>query len=261
MLALFLLPALLIPQGGPTSADQLAAVSSYVFRGRVVRSRASTMPQVAAGTNTAVVLVEEVYHAAATMPNMRGKEITLNLAQDAAAGRSYIFFANIWLYGTSLAAREAGRLDTRADAGAERKLVQDAFQSKQDRALRQRIDRAALVVLGKVLRTQPITRNPRWPVSEHDPQWWIAIIQVEGTAKGQSPREQTVVFPNSTDELWIDSPKFKAGQEGVWILQRDTQEKVPTVYAVPGYTALDQMDFQPRQAWDKIRQLAGNANP
>jgi hypothetical protein len=114
-----------------------------------------------------------------------------------------------------------------------------------------------LVVAGKVLRTEPMPRDPRWPESEHDPQWWIAVLQIDGFAKGQGPSELTIVFPSSNDELWIDAPKFKPDQEGVWILQKDTKEKVAPVFGVRGLTALDTRDFQPREAWDKVRRLAG----
>ena len=100
-------------------------------------------------------------------------------------------------------------------------------------------------------------RNTHWPESEHDPQWWIAALQIDGFAKGQGPTQMTIVFPNSKDELWIDAPKFKPDQEGVWILQRDTKEKVAPVFAVRGLTALDSRDFQSREALDKVRRLAG----
>lgn len=257
MHCLLLFVALLAPQQtGPTSADRLAELSSFVFRGRVVKSGASTMPQIRATRQTAVVKVEEVYHAADAIRGVNGMQITLTVNRPAAEGRSYIFFTNIYLYGRSFGARESGRLAIEQNADSAQKLVDSAFQAKDDRALRQRIARASLVVLGKVLRTEPMPRDPRWPISEHDPQWWTAVVQVEAFAKGQGPHEITVVFPSSNDELWIDSPKFKAEQEGVWILQRDTKEKVTSLYAVRGYTALDPKDFQPREAWEKVRRLA-----
>ncbi|HJP94026.1 MAG TPA: hypothetical protein VJ875_18855 [Pyrinomonadaceae bacterium] len=215
------------------------------------------MPQVEATKQTAVVLVEEVHRAADAIRNVNGMQITLILRQRAAEGRSYIFFTNVVLYGSSLAARESGRLSVGRNSDYAQRLVNAAFDSKEDRALQQRIARATLVVAGKVLRTEPLPRDPRWPESEHDPQWWTAVLHVDSFAKGQGPTELTIIFPSSKDELWIDAPKFKPDQEGVWILQRDTKEKVPPVYAVRGLTALDPRDFQPRETWDKVRRLAG----
>jgi hypothetical protein len=258
MHCLLLFVALLgLQQSTPASANRLADRSSFVFRGRIVKSGAATMPQVAATRLTAVVFVEDVYQAADAIRNVKGMEITLALSQRAIEGRSYIFFTNVVLYGTSLAARESGRLAAGQDRESARKLVNTAFQDKEDRALQQRIARAALVVAGKVIRTEPMPRDPRWPESEHDPQWWIAVLQIDGFAKGQGPSELTVVFPHSQDELWIDAPKFKPDQDGVWILQRDTKEKVAPVFTVRGLTALDPRDFQSREAWDKVRRLAG----
>ena len=258
MQCLLLLVALFGPQQStPASAGRLADLSSFVFRGRIVSSGATTMPQVAATSLTAVVLVEEVYQAAEAIRNVNGREITVALRQRAIEGRSYVFFTNVVLYGTSLAARETGRLAAGQNRESARKQVDAAFQEKEDRALRQRIARAALVVAGKVIRTAPMPRDPRWPESEHDPQWWTAVVRVDATAKGQSPSELTIVFPNSRDEDWIDAPKFTPDQEGVWILQQDTKEKVAPVFAVRGLTALDPRDFQPREAWEKVRRLAG----
>jgi hypothetical protein len=258
MYCLLLFMALLGPQQStPASAGRLADVSSFVFRGRVLKSEAATMGQVTATRLTAVVLVEEVYRSADAIQNVNGMEITLILRQRAIEGRSYVFFTNVMLFGSSLAARESGRLPVGQNSDYARKLVYAAFDDKEDRALRQRIARAALVVAGKVLRTEPMPRDPRWPDSEHDPEWWTAVLRIDGYAKGQGPTELTIVFPNSKDELWIDAPKFKPDQEGVWILQRDTKEKVAPAFAVRGLTALDLRDFQPRDAWDKVRRLAG----
>ena len=255
MHASWLVPAALVLQV-MTNVDRFAAGSSFIFRGRVTQAGAATMPQVAAGDSTAVVRVEEVYHAAGTMPHVTGKEITLTLLPPLpAAGREYVFFTNVWLYGTSLAAREVGRIPS-SDRGGEREQVRAAFERKAARALQDRVQRADLVVLGRVADTRPAPRDPRWPESEHDPQWWLATVAVEATAKGQEATEVSVVFAASADELWYDAPKFKAGQEGVWILQKDSKEKVPAAYAIAGYTALDRLDFQPREAWERVASLA-----
>jgi hypothetical protein len=255
---LLLFAALLgLQQSPPSSASALANLSSFVFRGRIVKTAAANMPQVKANRLTAVVLVEEVYKAGDAIRNVNGMPITVALKQPAAEGRSYIFFTNVVLYGTSLAARESGRLAATQDRESARKAVDAAFQEKDDRLLGQRIARAQLVVAGKVLRTQAMPRDPRWPVSEHDPKWWTAVVRVDTYAKGSGPTELTVVFPSSDDELWSDSPKLKPDQDGIWILQRNTKEKVATVYAVQGLTALDPRDFQTRENLDKVRRLAG----
>jgi len=55
--------------------------------------------------------------------------------------------------------------------------------------------------------------------------------------------------------MWIDSPKFKPGDTGVWILQRNQQEKGFPKMRVAGLTALDPLDFQPSAALPHLREL------
>src|SRR5215204_4152166 len=99
MHCLLLFAALLgLQQSTPASANRLADRSSFVFRGRVVKSGAATMPQVPATRRTAVVFVEDIYQAADAIRNVNGMEITLALSQPAVEGRSYIFFTNVVLY-------------------------------------------------------------------------------------------------------------------------------------------------------------------
>ena len=160
MHCLLLFAALLGLQPPPqASAGALANLSSFVFRGRIVKAAAATMPQVKANRLTAVVLVEEVYKAGDAIRNVNGMSITVALKQPAVEGRSYIFFTNVVLYGTSLAARESGRLAATQDRESARKAVDAAFQEKDDRLLGQRIARAQLVVAGKVLRTQAMRQG------------------------------------------------------------------------------------------------------
>ncbi len=68
----------------------------------------------------------------------------------------------------------------------------------------------------------------------------------------------SAIRPRSTDELWIDSPKFVPGQEGVWLLHRDQQERGAAAMRVSGaLTALDPIDFQPRDRLEQVRSLLG----
>jgi hypothetical protein len=55
--------------------------------------------------------------------------------------------------------------------------------------------------------------------------------------------------------MWIDAPKFPEGQYGIWILQRNQQEKGWANMRLAGYTALDPLDFQPASQVDRIRAL------
>ena len=77
---LLLFAALLgLQQSPPASASALANLSSFVFRGRIVKTAAANMPQVKANRLTAVVLVEEVYKAGDAIRNVNGMTILLGI--------------------------------------------------------------------------------------------------------------------------------------------------------------------------------------
>jgi hypothetical protein len=100
---------------------------------------------------------------------------------------------------------------------------------------------ADVVVSGRVgeLRADPPS-GPRGkiqlPITEHDPQWREAVVQVTAVHKGRRvPRSIRVRFPASTDVAWARSPKLHAGQQGTFLLKRDAA----------GYTIIDLVDPTP----------------
>jgi hypothetical protein len=90
-------------------------------------------------------------------------------------------------------------------------------------------------------------------ISEHDPFWREAVVEVQNVHKGTVGKKQVVVrFPSSTDIRWHRAPKFEVGQEGVFSLHPDEI----SAHAGPGamaasfdtgdsYTCLNAADFQP----------------
>jgi hypothetical protein len=68
------------------------------------------------------------------------------------------------------------------------------------------------------------------PITEHDPQWQEAVVEVTAVHKGRRvPRSVRVRFPASTDVAWARAPKLHAGQQGTFLLKRDGA----------GYTVID----------------------
>jgi hypothetical protein len=63
---------------------------------------------------------------------------------------------------------------------------------------------------------------PPWRrISEHDPLWQEAVVHVESVEKGATNQKQVVVrFPGSNDVAWRNHPKFRPGQQGVFLLNR-----------------------------------------
>src|SRR3989441_923334 len=126
------------------------------------------------------------------------------------------------------------------------------------------LERAAMVVAGRVEQVRPaeLARAPARPkrISEHDPDWQEAIIQVEDGIKGAQAGERVVVrFPGSPDVAWVGTPKFAVGQEGTFLLHKDSTTGSPLTMiagrSVPAYTALHKVDVLSKQDATRVRAL------
>ena len=112
--------------------------------------------------------------------------------------------------------------------------------------------------MAKVVKTNELKLDKRLPISEHNPHWQESVLQISSIKKGEfQGRELRMLFPSSNDEVWMKSPKPKLQEEGIWILQKDQQEKGGSKFQVPGYTALDALDFQPMDQLDRVQRLIG----
>lgn len=232
--------------------------SQFVVQGTVSRVEASTLRSLLPSARTFVVKVEEIVHGPAPFADHRGREITIYTEnpQGIAAGKQAMFFTRSWLYGESLAVAEVGRVDM-PDQGTTRNDIAAANQNIADRRLQDRIAKAELVIAGEVAAVKPAPQTDRRRIeTEHDPDWWVAEIKVASVEKGKPADGPVIIlFPHSGDEMWMDSPKFQRGQSGVWILQRNQQEKGWPVLRMPGLTALQPLDFQPPAELDRVRRL------
>lgn len=230
-------------------------LAPFVFTGRVRKRRAATLELVEVSELDAIVSVERVLRRPEGVVDFSGEDITLR-GESAVAledDRVALFAADGWLYGESLALIEVARMDER-ERSAE-KQIRDAEQHASVEALGDRVRRANLVVVAKVEKTSPRGGKELPPTSEHDPVWWEAFLAVESVEQGKAGRQLRVLYPSSLDEFWYESPKFAAGDEGVFLLQRDQKERGPAQYRVRGYTALDPLDFHPRERLDELRAL------
>jgi hypothetical protein len=230
-------------------------LSPFIFTGKIRKRRAATLSLVDVSELDAVIAVDRVLRRPSGVADFSGKEVTLrgNSAVELDDDRAALFAANGWLYGDSLALIEVARMDERQSNAEQR--IKEAEQRAATDALRSRLQRADLAVVAAVERTSPRGEKELPPVSEHDPLWWEAWLKVESVEKGRAPRQLRVLYPTSLDEYWYESPKFAPGDEGVFLLQRDQKERGPTQYRVRGYTALDPLDFHPRERLDELRAL------
>jgi hypothetical protein len=248
-----LLPVALLGIWAEASAqpdlEDLVRQSNVIVAATVTRLRAANVSAVPAFDNTAVVKVGRVYEAPRAIRGLAGSEITVffNDPSLLRVGDQIVLFARTWLAGEHIAVHEVGWLPGRGpdDLGTR---IAAARQGGADEDLRARLDAADLVVRGRVTAVRPAPPDPARGVSEHDPLWQEAVIQVSSVLKGdRSLRQVVVLFPGSRDIAWVTAPRFRVGQEGVWILTRDVEAK--------GFTALDPLDFQPGSEAPRVRRL------
>lgn len=246
-------------------ANKFAAESAFVFVGTVVKTRAATMEALAAD-NTAIVQVDKVVSAPDMFASAGGQQITVRFKKPTSLrkGSSRTFYTNGWIFGNSLAVDVVGTAEetaSRATAG----VVRRANVASEDKVLSARLASAKLAVVGKVATVEKSEKQITH-ISEHDPNWHEATIEVDEVIKGKKGTTQaTVLFPNSDDVRWYKAGKFATGQQGIWMLQPGTKQDpagIPAkmLAAVPAgtdvLTTLHQADYLPLDELERVRALA-----
>jgi hypothetical protein len=205
---------------------------TFVFEGTVRRLNSATMKDVPIDRRTAVVNVDRTIEAPPDLTGYDGRDITVRLSgrRRVRARQRMIFHATGWIHGDSVAVQSLEEEPVTRGA-----TVRGGAGDPVERGARGRtrgdVDAADLVVDGKVVTVRLPRESTRGraraggktagPISEHDPQWREAVIQVDKVLKGAPGQKQIVVrFPASSDVLWHDTPKLHPGQEGQFILRK-----------------------------------------
>jgi hypothetical protein len=245
-----------MPESNITDLLQRSPIS---FTGTVERLGASSVPEISTvDGRTAIVLVDHVLHSPPAFAHLAGTQVTVQLAAGTdppAVGGRLAFFASGLAFGGGLAVAEVGRLPVSevepyiasAAAGSVPTPFSDLERAQKVEQLRGHAASAAAVVVGTVASLRQATTGR---ISEHDPHWWIATLDVRHVEQGDVAAAQIdVLYPNSRDVRWHDKPKPAAGQNGVWILH-------PTEGAaaeLARYQLEDSDDYQPVQNLDSLR--------
>ncbi len=267
---------------------------TFVFKGTVKKLKSATMTTVAVDSRTVVVSVDQLIEAPPDLAAYAGQEITVQLsgAVKPKVGQQLIFHTVSGQYGESIEVRSLSEEPVQPTHSAMLSAAVDPTERHRDRERRRHFDDADLVVSGKVLAvTLPpaekaksasktalastITR--RKPVSEHDPKWRDAVVEVDDVHKGKHKKKQIIVrFPASTDVMWYNAPKFHPGQRGHFLLQKTKPEKptkrgkqtketaaaaaVTPTETKETYVALDPLDFQPYSEPGGIKNIIESKN-
>jgi hypothetical protein len=259
----------------PANAN-LARTSDIVFVGTVQRVGATASAAIDAAPGSMVVRVDDVTAKPPAISLKRGDAVTVFAKDPHAwhAGDRATFYTAWKVSADTVAVEEQGHEPAPAAphvmAGEERGVAAPAptQRAADDRKLQQRIADADTVVVGKVVSVKPAPpaaaaepglerAERRGPISEHNPDWQQAVIQVESPIKGARPNQNvTVVFPGSRDVAFKDVPKLARGQQGTFIIGRSPAAATNAGGEEAGATALTVQQVLPRTEAARVRSLA-----
>jgi len=249
-----------------SKADALAQQGRFVFKGTVQKLRASTLPDIKDKSGTVIVRVDEIIHAPEELSYFSGHDITVQLSgkKKVKVGEQNVFHTNGWLFGDSIAVvslrQEAvGKISAALNMAM---TTGDPVKNLLTRDMKERFESADLVVSRRVTSVRMPTdtlsavdsaADPLTPSSEHDPMWHEAVINIAAVHKGDGDQKTvTLRFPSSEDVMWHRAPKFKPGQDGIFMLQKSqikehaaSADSAGAIETVEAYTAFSPVDFQP----------------
>jgi len=251
---------------------RLVEEAGLIFRGKVVRQGTTDARLMAAAEGkTATVEVEEVLLSTEALRGLAGREVILVSEHEGAKEEgSQVFFTSVVALGDHVVARELGRSKWSRQTSGE---IAEAVKAAQERPLQARVAGAELVITGRVAASRR-AEEPSIFRSEHDPEWWIARVEVLSVEKGGKVEgEIEVLFPNSTDIAWYKSPKLHEGAHGILLLHRAEGKEHPREKEKgrgrekekekdeerrrPIYEVSDPLDFLPMERLEDVRRLLG----
>jgi hypothetical protein len=232
------------PPSGPT----------FVFEGTVLALGSTTLAEVEASEHTIVARIDAVHQGPPLLHDFIGHPVTVRLGdgQSVEPGGAYLFHTVSWVFGTGVAVICLALEPAHEQAVS---ALQAQVAAAPLEAIRTRAARADLVVHGHVSEVREAARDPGAPITEHDPHWQDAVVQVHQAshrkAAGAAPQKVLVRFSASRDVRWATAPKFHVGQRGMWMLG-DTSPRVAAArtamaLAPDHYLCVEPEDFVPEE--------------
>lgn len=213
----------------------LARQSSIVFSGTVSRIGATSFADVPKSAQTLVVRVDSVLKKPPAVLLRKGDDVTVEVKDPSAfqEGMHATFYTDGWIFGSGVAVKELGHEvgtgvgETTNPAGMEEKAHGQGQDQVSDQELRERLNSSDFVIIGRVTDVHPwkVPKSSTYHVTEHDPDWHEAVVQVQSVLKGGKLKGNKIVvrFARRNDVAWVHSPKFEKNQQGIFCLNRDQQ--------------------------------------
>lgn len=251
------------------ASDQVSLLkqSSIVFSGTVTQLGAASFAEVPKSAQTIVVRVDTVLRKPAAVSLKRGDNVTVEVKDPSAfhEGTRATFFTDGWIFGSGVAVKELGHQAIAAGEANVPAASESALGKAQEEAgkeeLKQRIAAADFVVVARVteIRKWNVPKSGQYRVTEHDPDWHDAVIQIESTLKGPKVKKNRLVvrYPQCNDVAWVHAPKFEKNQHGIFFLTKDEVSGKPTASldgkSVMTYTCLSPGDWLPMSEEARVR--------
>ena len=256
----------------PQATDKaaIASKSSIIFSGTVSQVGATSFADVPKSAQTIVVKVDSVEKKPAAVSLKKGDSVTVEV-KDASAfqeGTRATFYTDGWIFGSGVAVKELGHeLGAAAEPVPMTTAAKPSGQGKDeisDQELMERMKASDFVVVGRVMDVhkwnvpKPKSGAPS-RVTEHDPDWHEAVVEVQSVLKGGKVKGNKVIvrFPNRNDVAWVSSPKFAKNQRGIFCLNRDQSTGAPAGggQQANSYTCLGHGDALPITEEARVRSL------
>jgi hypothetical protein len=249
-----------LPAAAQSQVTQdLVNQSTVIFKGRVEKAGASNLKILAASNQTVLVHVEEVLSVAKTMTDLKGATVTVQLKEPDSLkeGATAIFFTTGWLSGENVALKEIAHLPSEVSTASLQAKIATLQARGSDQKLQARIQRSAMVFEGRVVAARPLQAAGPRSNSEHDPDWWTADIEVQSVLKGPASGDKRVslLFAHSNDVMWYRSPKFKEGEQGVWIASAYKPGGLFPLERAPPLAVVNPLDYQPATQRARVQRL------
>lgn len=258
-----------------TDRAALTSKSSIIFSGTVSQLAATSFADVPKSAQTIVVRVDSVEKKPAAVSLKKGDSVTVEVKDPSAfqEGTHARFYTDGWMFGSGVAVKELGH-----EVGAAAEPVQEPSAAKpagqgqdqlSDQELLDRMKASDFVVVGRVTDIhkwnvpKPKSGAPS-RVTEHDPDWHEAVVEVQSVLKGGKVKGNKVIvrFPSRNDVAWVNSPKFAKNQRAIFCLNRDQATGAPTTkyggQQVTVYTCLNHGDALPISEEAHVRSLLKN---